>query len=257
MGRFVASIPPASPVAPNVALFWQSAIADAGGAVNQTATFDIVANSVEAAGDFRSRVAQGVADTVVERAILEDPPLGINPAYLYAQDLSVGRHWVVLAQGDRDRVDQLGFAPDARARVADDLARGSIVIARDLRGASGPGERAAWWRIDPHNAVTLGMGEDGRGDEFEEEAGMEAVLEQGICLGILAGSAIVLSVAGKEPEAKSLVTYAICVVLGGIGYGAHGTWLAGSAKFADYVLRAFEGLELAHGLGHGGGGHGE
>jgi hypothetical protein len=254
MNRFVASAPAANPIAPNVALFWHSASVDPGGAMKQMATFDIVANAVEAAGSFRNRVAQGVADTVVERAILGDSALGVNPAYLYAQDLPLGRRWKTLAPGDQTQVDHLGFARDAQALITDDLARGSVVVARDLSGASGSGQRAAWWRIDPHSGVTLGMGQDGRGPEAEEEAAEEFVIDQGICLAFAVANVIRTSIAGKEPSGEALGMYVLCFALGAAGWGANGTGLGRGLGFIDWVLRGFEVLELTAGP-HGG--HGE
>jgi hypothetical protein len=246
MNRFVASIPAANPVAPNVALFWQSVSVDSRGALRQTATFDIVANEVEAGEGFRNRVAQGVADTVVERAMLGDAALGINPAYLYAQDLSAGRHWTMLGPGDHGRVEHLGFAPDAAVRVADDLARGSMVIARDLSGASTPGERAAWWRIDPRSGVTLGMGENGRGPEMAEEAMDELLMNLGICGYMLLGPAVVKVVVGAPMFSESnIATFAVCLGLGAAGYASSGTWLAPGVELYDWVLRVFEAYETA------------
>lgn len=118
-----------------------------------TQVFDIIANPL-GAGAAADRVRRGVADTVLEHQLMDAPEDTANTAIRFAADLDAGAAWGVVAPGDGAALDALGLAPDARARIEADLARGRLVVARP--GTTTPQE-ATWWRIDPATGETVGM----------------------------------------------------------------------------------------------------
>lgn len=132
------NLPPAAPIAPNVAVLWQTP--DVGSDRAKT-VFDVVANAAAPGASFVHRVAQGVLDTVVEHAILNDTRDGSNTAALHALDLANHRSWL--------RLDP------------NDPAQGKIVIAR--------------------SGETLGVGETGMGQDLEERAALHQTILVGLC----------------------------------------------------------------------------
>jgi hypothetical protein len=181
-----ATLPPASPVSPNVALFWQTPTHERDGANRIKITFDIVANGVASDLSFSHRVAQGVMDTVVEHAMLADGGPGGNTAAIHARDLAAGRVWVRLDPADSNKADRLNLPGDAKARIKADLANGNIVIAQSQPSRPADGGAVGWWRVHPRTGVTLGMGENGRGQEGAEYA-KTLVMRGSMCLFVLVG----------------------------------------------------------------------
>ncbi len=161
------TLPPAPPTAPNVALLWTTPVGGRGRDWTVQVGFDIVTNRTGSDFDFSSRVAQGVLDTAVERALFPGSRKLSNTAALHALDLASGRPWVRLGPGESSRVAQLDVSAEAKSRIQDDLQRGFQVVARARTTRDAPS--AAWWRVDPLTGTTVGMGENGRGTEGAED----------------------------------------------------------------------------------------
>jgi len=104
------------------------------------------------------RVRQGVRDTHMEWAVLNEPGNPVAaPANASAQmaiDALAGREW--------SRVDLArpppGIEPEQLARMRAAAEEGVIVVASD---SGAPFD--AWWRIDPSTGQALGIGENGWG----------------------------------------------------------------------------------------------
>ena len=190
------TLPAASPVSPNVALLWQTPERKGAGSNTVKTVFDIVANGAAPDLSFAHRVAQGVLDTVVEHAMLNDTGPGGNTAALHASELAAGRAWVRLDPGDSQAADRLDVPADAKARIKDDLARGKIVIARPQRGATPDGEAVSWWRIDPHTGVTLGVGETGMGQAMPERAMVAQITLGAVCSFLVLGEHLSVKAVG-------------------------------------------------------------
>jgi len=228
------NLPHAAPIAPNVAVLWQTP--DVGSDRVKT-VFDVVANAAAPDASFVHRVAQGVLDTVVEHAIFDDTRDGSNTAALHALDLASHRSWLRLDPNDPVAADRLALSPEAKAGIKKDLAQGKIVIARSGQNL-GPGQ-ASWWRVDARSGETLGVGETGMGQEFEERAALHQTILVGICNFFFLGEVIG---AGKI-SAKGVVMHAFCVtgsVLGPVGAGLKGAITEG---VAEIVVHLFLGVE--------------
>lgn len=151
-------------VSPNVVMQHHRLGFSATTGVTESFEIDVVHNGVgEARDPFRSRVEQGVIDTVVEGLVLGDQPGNRNAALLHAEDVAAGRKWVTLDTAP------LSTAPaDFRARVESDLAAGWVVLVPATAGTAS--DRLAWWRIDPRTGTTLGMLPNGGGASLLEHA---------------------------------------------------------------------------------------
>jgi hypothetical protein len=134
--------------------------------------FDIVFNDVAArpgADAFKVRMKQGVADTAAEAALLAHaeggaPSADGNASTLYAAALGNGQRWTVLRGAGDQQFRQVQLPDNARARIAQDLADGYVVL---VPARAGP--LAAWWRVDPATGQTLGIGPHGWGPAVAED----------------------------------------------------------------------------------------
>jgi hypothetical protein len=127
------------------------------------------------AGAFRSRLVQGVADTLAEHlALAAGEPSGESTVTRLEAALAQGRKAVVVRPGDDTAaLASLELTADGRARALADLAAGQILV---LAGAA-PG-RWTWWRVDGRSGQTVGVLESGfNGSVSSERAVLEAELE--------------------------------------------------------------------------------
>lgn len=122
---------------------------------------DVVINEVGVFGNgavpaARMRLEQGVLDTMLEAAMAEPDERWGNAADLFALRGGATGGWrMINAESTNTQL------PDAaRARIADALADGRIVVAP---GQLGGDMEPAWWEIDPTTGTTLGIGPKGWG----------------------------------------------------------------------------------------------
>jgi hypothetical protein len=239
-------LPQNAPVAANVALLWQSLAVHSGAPPTVRAAFDIVANETVNDGSFNHRVAQGVLDTIMEHAILGATTPDGNAAALQALDIAAGRNWARL--NSAADVAALSISPDAKARIAADLANGRIVIAPSVTAKNSAAGQFAWWQIDPKTGATIGVGENGLGTaETEESILIQKVSAQGWCFGIMLGNVLVGHV-----TPLSMGLFMLCV-----GGASAAAFAPHSMHFGlgvlEWTLRAFELLSIGAAAGHGGG----
>jgi predicted alpha/beta-hydrolase family hydrolase len=150
--------------------------------VSASLSFDIVENEVgvrpgAAADAFAVRLTQGVADTVAEALLLSASATSGNAAVAFAASAQARIPWIAVKSAEQ--VDALGIDADSKARIADEIKSGSVVIAP--KNAE-PGAVTAWWLIDQKTGTTLGMDGRGWGDaaaEFGIGAGTAAKRGEG------------------------------------------------------------------------------
>jgi hypothetical protein len=99
---------------------------------------------------FEIRLRQGVFDTNAEAFWWPGAQVrNTGEAYQSAQG------WVVLPSATRPNADRLQLPADARARIAQDLDSGFIVVTPTA--PAGPEGYVGWWRVDPRTGVTRGV----------------------------------------------------------------------------------------------------
>lgn len=130
--------------------------------------FDVAVNDVGVVGNSavpaaRIRLEQGVLDTMMEAAMLEPDQRSGNPADLFALRGGATGQWRLI---DAESPNLL-LPHGARARIADALAAGRMVVAP---GQLGVDMEPAWWEIDPATGTTLGIGSKGWGPAMEDGA---------------------------------------------------------------------------------------
>ena len=173
---------------PNVTAFVVAKTAPTTGAATETATFDILHRSSAVsplAGESRRvgtqpLLAEGVLAHVIERAMVEVG--AVMPAELTlptGSSTGVGRVFeeaarqgiatVVLQPGEADPT-KLAIGEGARARIAEALAAGFVVVIPERPVALGEEERVGWWLLDPATGATEDQMDDGRGTEMSEFA---------------------------------------------------------------------------------------
>lgn len=130
--------------------------------------YDIVNNdlgvrAVSQASAWQARMSQGVADTVMEAAMLKLLGSPRNTAEMFAQCDALGRKPVVLtnrADGAADSTVKW-LSPDVRHRAMEDLSAGYAIIVADQPTGEKTQADQSWWRVDPHSGSTLGVLSDG------------------------------------------------------------------------------------------------
>jgi hypothetical protein len=103
---------------------------------------------------------RGVWETLVEREMLLDGEAGAER--VAAADAAPP--YRLLRPGDDVDAAGLGLGAEAAARLAEELARGALVLL-----PTSPAEGlAAWWRVEPTTGAALGVTADGRGQAMVE-----------------------------------------------------------------------------------------
>ena len=116
--------------------------------------------------DLRANLLAGAWDTHVEATALPPGDKGVVGApHIFA--LAEAQAIPLRLLRSESELAELALTPDTRAYVAQDLARGYMVVLPEQlpRGSA----IAAWWRIDPSSGETLGMGGNGMGVTMSEE----------------------------------------------------------------------------------------
>lgn len=114
--------------------------------------------------DVNANRLAGVWETRVEALPLSRDAEPVIPAFAA---LAGGQGLVVLDGSSAGRVAELPLPFEARAGIAEDLARGYTVVVPTGYEPQGVAY-AGWWRTDPFTGETLGRGGDGRGSAFLE-----------------------------------------------------------------------------------------
>lgn len=141
-----------------------------------TGTFGV---SLAAPDAFVVRHTQGVFDTNAEA--LWWTGVGLNNT---GEAFASSREWVTLAAPGAD-IERLHLPPDARSRIAQDLASGLIVVAPRQPVPRGPDQFVGWWRIDPATGSTEGVTGNGWGQcGAEYGATLEGVVARALWRGL-------------------------------------------------------------------------
>jgi hypothetical protein len=134
------------------------------------------------------RIAQGVADTAVESALLKCKPggqtciRGVNTSDAYA---AAGSGWTVVSSESAPAIAAL--PAESRLSAIADLAAGYAAIVP----SQAAGSLATWWRIRPDTGEILGMGVLG-GSVSAETVSKECIMINAgfaFCLGAFGGAA--------------------------------------------------------------------
>lgn len=121
-----------------------------------------VRSATDPAAAFRARVEQGVADTVIEDASLDGFDDSRNTATVFVNARAANVPTVTLGGGSKASLDDVKCVPDVRARLADALAAGYVVVVPAKTVAIGnDAERLGWWRVDPKTGETIGVMDNG------------------------------------------------------------------------------------------------
>lgn len=220
---------------PNVVLHHLRYAWNPDGTITEGLELDIVGNQVTAGGDwFQRRLAQGVADTVLEGLLSFAADAAQNAARFHAEDLAAGKAWTPL---DAARLAAAPLPPDLAARLAADLEAGYLVIAPADLPAAAAADRLAWWRIDPASGKALGMLKTGGGATL-----FEAVYKYvNIASCAMSGYGLVSAIINKRiaDAVVGTLTTGICVF--GMGLGAMNNRVGvpnPDTKYVGYVLDA-------------------
>jgi hypothetical protein len=210
--------------APNVVLMHDRFDWD-GTAVTRGIEFDIGLNIV--AADFVEALRQGIADTVIEHAVVAGDGGTANAAAIHLDDIAAGRNWTLVTP---DNLEARGGGNDFLARLRADLEAGYLVVA-PTAAAGEPG--LAWWRIDPATGIALGMMLSGGGATFVEAAlqFVEGAATAGCFVGIAMGIARIMGTPTSMRKAAAL-----CMLAGGFGGVATGIGAGVALVGAVFIL---------------------
>jgi hypothetical protein len=199
----------ATPIAPNVVAEHRQYRLD-GEQLVERRVFDVVANDV--AGDWRTRLDQGVLDTVAELVQLDGSRPETNAAGAMRRDLDARRTWTVLRAGDSRALDALINDRDERVTVADALGTGAIVVVRPATSVE-----TLWWTVDASSGRTVGTGSGGFGQVLGEYTAVGYLVSlSAACAYAGLGAAI----AGQKRAAAWLLLCAVAAASGGAGPAA-------------------------------------
>jgi hypothetical protein len=181
--------------------------------------FDIMVNRVAVwptAADPRGvRIAQGVADTAVESALLKCKPggqtciRGVNTSDAFAAG---GSGWTVVSSESAPAIAAL--PAESRLLAIADLAAGYAAIVPPQAA----GSLATWWRIRPDTGEILGMGVLG-GNVFTETVSKECIMLNAgfaFCLGAFRGAGP-STPAEMNDAARCMAGIAVAGVGAGVG----------------------------------------
>lgn len=192
--------------------------------------FDIVCNDVAvrpvAGGDpWRARLDRGVFDTVAEGVLAGDGPRADNTARSFARSMAAGEKWTAIRTPQDPVWQKAAIPPEARARIAQDLAAGYTVV---FPSTPSPQIGMTWWRIDPASGQSLGMGGAGWGDAMVEYATVIFdIMQTALCFALsptvggriacIVGTAVGGMGVLRTKEGIDMLVYMFTVILADVG----------------------------------------
>jgi hypothetical protein len=122
---------------------------------------DVVANDAALPGGATpfALAAQGIADTVIEDAVLGAQ--GGSAADLLEAAAAASVPLLALTRREDERLAATGVSRDVRARIEEDLAAGHAVFLPARPPGTPPGARTAWWRVDGATGSVVGVLDSG------------------------------------------------------------------------------------------------
>ena len=161
-----------------------------GGGFARSRSIDIVWNQVGArvgTDAIRSRLLQGVADTVAEAMAAGGCgacPTTENVSELQALSESTGTSWITIQSTDDAALSGLGLHSNAMQRIVDDLRSGySVRVPAHAVTVQGK-PVVGWWRVDRRSGTTLGVMESGEGQAVVEYKKLTAFFFTGMALAL-------------------------------------------------------------------------
>jgi hypothetical protein len=224
------------------------------GALRIAEGVDIVANDIavrlgSGTTPFLMRLEQGVLDTNAEAFVLAHAKIaGIqeNTAEIFAQSERQGIEWLIIRSLNQLTWQSLELPHDVRARIERDLAEGYVVMVPNRAILMEGRPVVGWWRVDPRNGQTLGIGESGAGIAFVEYLALVlGFVTFGICGLVAAADKDSITIKDGLLCAGlglgvGLATLAVGVIVGAtIGAREAGAGVAGVAVNAEDVMALF------------------
>lgn len=173
------------------------------------------------------RLQQGVLDTVAEAALAAEGR-GENASSLYAAAQARGESWEVLSTEEDLRLLDESVPGDARARIAEALSAGHVVVAARSLTEDDPGPGGyAWWQVDPVTGATLGVNSNGWGGFLEDlitrikdfitakatkEFGLWLVCE---FLAMIIGGIVASLFLGADPHSAEMISFLVGALVSG------------------------------------------
>jgi hypothetical protein len=145
-------------------IFWE----DAKGVLQRGAAIDIVDNSgavrpALAEEAFRTRLAQGVRDSVRE-SVLSAQAQGDDPlTRFYREAAKAGVGWLAAAPGDAGVLAKVELPPDLVARLREAMRDGDVVVFPKRAVVLDGRPVVRWWKFDPASGDALVLDERGWG----------------------------------------------------------------------------------------------
>jgi hypothetical protein len=159
--------------------------------------FDIVANDVaaragSATGAFLLRLEQGVLDTNAEAVLMAACGSVQNTAELFRVTKTQGINWHTIRSTRDPALQTIGLSSDARSRIEQELASGSVVVVPTRPVKSGDRMKTCWWSVDALTGQTLGIAEDGTGSGVITEEAALSMFLLAVSLGMLTMNACIV-----------------------------------------------------------------
>jgi len=222
---------------PNILTRHIHAHPNAAGQIVGCQAIDIVENEIGVrpgfdANAFDVRLAQGVIDTNLESALLTGCGQLHSAAETFAAAGNDAGKWITLRDAKDPALAQIALSPDAKARIADDLAAGCAVVVPKAPGAG----FTSWWRVQPATGTTVGMGENGWGPSMVEYATLVGTVF------FISFAFCVAYTAVTSPDARTVDTLHNCFMIA-----------LAAALIAVVMILIYEGFLLALGEGAAGG----
>ena len=196
------------------------------GQLRITEGIDIIANDVavrpvSGANPFLIRLEQGVLDTNAEGFVLAHAKIAEireNTAEIFAQSERQGIEWVIIRTANQSTWQTVELPHDVRVRIERDLAEGYVALVPKKSILVEGRSMVGWWRVDPRDGQTLGIGETGWGSEL-----IEYIMEHKVASSILMGELYAITCFGTAVGGGGLTCgeYLQCLVQGvgaGIGF---------------------------------------
>jgi hypothetical protein len=218
---------------PNILTHHQFVATGANDGLALRRAYDVVCNDVGVRPDagaaaFQVRLRQGVRDTALEAAAVPDGQKSENAIDPFLADLSKGEKWLTIRSAKDESLQNAELPADAKARIAQDLSAGYVVLAPAKAGADAP---VRWWRVDPKTGETLGMAGAGWGQAMTEYSTLitqvashvlcflqyHSTAGRMLCILVGGGGSIAALASGA---AKDMIIYIILTALGHIANAA-------------------------------------
>jgi hypothetical protein len=148
--------------APGIATLRSEVVAEPGQAVRGRGVFDIVTNTVSVASgarssSFRTRIEQGVADTLTEGRGLRAG----NTSEVFRRAAEQAITTRVIASREKGWSRPQGVSEDVLARIDADVSSGHHVLLPERPVTVAGSPRLGWWRVEAASGTTVGVMDSG------------------------------------------------------------------------------------------------